>query len=62
VTFQNAEAMPWLQSPDMQAVGGGYDSADPHVIAQHLRWMQYMGIDAVTIDLTNNFQRVREFR
>src|SRR5579863_1386305 len=54
VTFQNAEAMPWLQSQDMQQVGGGYDSADPHVIAQHVRWMQYMGVDAVTLDLTNN--------
>jgi len=54
VTFQNAEAMPLLQSADMQSVGGGYDSADPHVIAQHVAWMEYMGIDAVTVDLTNN--------
>jgi hypothetical protein len=54
VTFQNAEAMPVLQSPDMQRVGGGYDSLDPHVIAQHVMWMEYMGVDAVTIDLTNN--------
>lgn len=54
VTFQNAEAMPILQSSDMVPVGGGYDSADPNVIAQHVQWMEYMGIDAVTIDLTNN--------
>jgi hypothetical protein len=54
VTFQDAEAMPWLQSEDMQPVGGGYDSADPHVIQQHVQWMQYMGVDAATIDVTNN--------
>lgn len=54
VTFQEAEAMPILQSKDMQRLGGGYDSADPHVIEQHLKWMQYMGIDAASIDLTNN--------
>jgi hypothetical protein len=54
VTFQLAEAMPLLQSADMQNLGGGYDSADPHVIKQHVAWMQYMGIDAATIDVTNN--------
>jgi len=54
VTFQNAEAMPLLQSEDMQSVGGGYDSADPHVIEQHVKWMQYMDIDAASIDVTNN--------
>jgi hypothetical protein len=54
VTFQEAEAMPILQSKDMQSVGGGYDSIDPHVIAQHLKWMEYMGVDAASIDLTNN--------
>lgn len=54
VTFQNAEAMPVLQSRDMQRVGGGYDSADPHVISQHVAWMQYMGIDAASVDVTNN--------
>src|ERR1022692_4876415 len=43
VTFQLAEAMPLLQSADMQSLGGGYDSADPHVIKQHVEWMQYMG-------------------
>src|SRR5580698_387378 len=31
VTFQGAEAMPILQSTDMQGVGGGYDSTDPAV-------------------------------
>jgi hypothetical protein len=54
VTFQNSSAMPLLRSADMQSVGGGYDSADPAVIKQHVAWMEYMGIDAVTIDLTNN--------
>ncbi len=54
VTFQLAEAMPLLQSADMQSLGGGYDSADPHVIKQHVKWMEYMGIDAATIDVTNN--------
>src|SRR5580700_6567930 len=54
VTFQSSSAMPLLQSADMQSVGGGCDSADPAVIKQHVAWMEYMGIDAVTIDLTNN--------
>ncbi len=54
VTFQGSSAMPLLQSADMQPVGGGYDSADPALIAQHVAWMERMGIDAVTIDLTNN--------
>ncbi|HEY3674452.1 MAG TPA: hypothetical protein VGK84_00510 [Candidatus Tumulicola sp.] len=53
-TFQTAEAMPILQSKVMQPVGGGYDSTDPHVIAQHLKWMEYMGVDAVTADVSNN--------
>ena len=43
-----------LQSPDMQPVGGGYDSADPMVIARHVQWLRQMGVDAVTADLTNN--------
>jgi hypothetical protein len=54
VTFQGTAAMPLLQSEDMQSVGGGYDSADPIVIAQHVSWMEYMGIDAAISDLTNN--------
>ncbi len=54
VTFQDAEAMPILQSADMQGLGGGYDSADPHVIRQHVSWMEYMGVDAASIDVTNN--------
>ncbi|HTA64083.1 MAG TPA: hypothetical protein VK753_01140 [Xanthomonadaceae bacterium] len=54
VTFQDAEAMPVLQSADMQGVGGGYDSADPQVIRQHVAWMQYMGVDAALVDLSNN--------
>lgn len=32
VTFQYSAARPWLQSTDMAALGGGYDSADPAVI------------------------------
>jgi hypothetical protein len=54
VTFQGAAAMPWLQSSDMQAVGGGYDSADPAVIEQHLDWLQYLGVDAALVEVTNN--------
>jgi len=54
VTFQGSSAMPLLQSADMQAVGGGYDSADPAVIKQHVAWLEYMGIDAAITDLTNN--------
>ena len=54
VTFQTSSAMPLLRSADMQAEGGGYDSADPAVIQQHVVWMEYMGIDAAITDLTNN--------
>src|ERR1019366_4338508 len=54
VTFQGSSAMPLLQSPDMQALGGGYDSADQTVIKQHVAWLEYMGIDAAITDLTNN--------
>jgi len=43
-----------MQSPDMKSAGGGYDSADPAVIAQHVAWLHQMGVDAVTADLTNN--------
>jgi hypothetical protein len=43
-----------LRSRDMKPVGGGYDSADPTVIAQHVKWLSRMGVDAVTADLTNN--------
>ena len=53
-TFQGSAAMPLLQSKDMKKVGGGYDSADPAVIQQHLAWLEYMGADAATSDLTNN--------
>ncbi len=54
VTFQGTAAMPFLQSADMQAMGGGYDSADPHVIRTHLQWFKYLGIDAALIEVTNN--------
>jgi len=54
VTFQSSAAMPLLQSKDMQPVGGGYDSADPAVIQQHVAWMEDLGIDAAISDLTNN--------
>jgi hypothetical protein len=53
-TFQGSAAMPLLQSKDMKPVGGGYDSADPAVIKQHVAWMEYMGIDAATSEVTNN--------
>jgi hypothetical protein len=54
VTFQNTTAKPLLQSKNMQAVGGGYDSADPAIIKQHVEWMDDMGFDAVIIEVTNN--------
>lgn len=54
VTFQGAAAQPLLQSPDMQPVGGGYDSADPAVIRQHAAWLESMGVDAALIEVTNN--------
>jgi hypothetical protein len=53
-TFQGSAAMPLLQSKDMKPVGGGYDSADPAVIKQHVAWMEYMGVDAATSEVTNN--------
>ncbi len=53
-TFQGFPAMPLLQSADMQAVGGGYDSADPAVIKEHVAWLEGLGIDAAIADLTNN--------
>ena len=54
VTFQGTAGKPLLQSADMQSVGGGYDSADPAVIKQHVEWMEQIGIDAAISDLTNN--------
>ncbi|MGA2004999.1 MAG: hypothetical protein ABSG70_16560 [Terriglobales bacterium] len=54
VTFQGFSAMPLLQSPDMQAVGGGYDSADPAIIKQHVAWLEGMGVDAAISEVTNN--------
>jgi hypothetical protein len=54
VTFQTTAAKPWLQSADMQSVGGGYDSSDPAVIQQHVVWLEQLGVDAVIGDLTNN--------
>jgi len=54
VTFQGAAARPLLQSADMQAVGGGYDSADPDVIRIHLAWFEYLGLDGALIEVTNN--------
>ena len=54
VTFQGASAVPLLQSADMKAVGGGYDSADPMIIQQHVRWLESLGVDGALIDLTNN--------
>jgi hypothetical protein len=53
-SFSDAEAMPILRSPDMKPFGGGYDSADPRVIAQHIDWMRYTGVDAAFIDISNN--------
>jgi hypothetical protein len=54
VTFQGTSSKPILQSVDMQKIGGGYDSADPKVIRQHVAWMESIGLDAALSDLTNN--------
>ncbi len=53
-TFQGSAAMPLLQSADMQSVGGGYDSADPAVIRQHVTQMEELGVDAAISEVTNN--------
>ncbi len=54
VTVQGTAANPFLQSADMQAVGGGYDSADPVVIQRHVSQLENMGMDAALIEVTNN--------
>jgi hypothetical protein len=54
VTFQGTAAKPLLQSADMQSVGGGYDSADPAIIKQHVEWMEDLGVDAAISEVTNN--------
>jgi hypothetical protein len=54
VTFQGTSAKPFLQSKDMQKIGGGYDSADPAIIKHHVDWLEYLGLDAALSDLTNN--------
>ena len=54
VNFQTSAAVPLLQSKDMQTVGGGYDSAKPRIIEQHVAWLEYMGVDAATSEVTNN--------
>jgi hypothetical protein len=64
VTFQTSAAQPVLQSADMQAIGGGYDSADPAVIKRHVEWMESMDFDAALIEVTNNVSCIfnsREF-
>jgi hypothetical protein len=53
-TFQGTAAKPLLQSKDMQPVGGGYDSADPAVIRQHVAWIESLGVDAAISEVTNN--------
>jgi hypothetical protein len=53
-TFQGFPAMPLLQSADMKPVGGGYDSADPAVIKQHVAWLESLGVDAAISEVTNN--------
>jgi len=56
VTFPPASLSPrpLLTSADMIPVGGGYDSADPHVIETHVKILESMSVDAVTLDLTND--------
>lgn len=53
-TFEGVAAMPKLQSFKMIPVGGGYDSADPAILWQHVKWLQSMGLDAAQIEVTNN--------
>jgi len=53
-TFQGVAAMPKLQSFKMIPVGGGYDSADPAILWQHVKWLESMGLDATQIEVTNN--------
>jgi hypothetical protein len=38
----------------MKALGGGYDSADPAVIRQHVEWLEHIGVDAAIAEVTNN--------
>lgn len=54
VTFHGTAAKPKLQSADMIPVGGGYDSADPAIIAQHVQWLESMELDGAQIEVTNN--------
>jgi hypothetical protein len=54
VTFQGTAAKPFLRSPDMQPVGGGYDSRDPNIIRHHVDWFQSAGLDGAVIEVTNN--------
>jgi hypothetical protein len=54
LNFQGFSALPLVQSTDMQAIGGGYDSADPAVIKKHVAWLEYMGVDAAVSEVTNN--------
>jgi hypothetical protein len=54
LTFQGTAAKPLLQSKDMKPLGGGYDSADPTVIRQHVEWLEYVGVDAAIAEVTNN--------
>jgi len=54
VTFQGTAAKPFLQSPDMQPVGGGYDSRDPDIIRHHVEWFESVGLDGALIEVTNN--------
>jgi hypothetical protein len=48
---------PTLVSEDMVDAGfvpPGDDSAGPTVIRQHLAWLDELGVDAITVDLTND--------
>jgi hypothetical protein len=47
------EVYPTLTSSDMPP-GEGYDSADRAVIAQHVEWLEELGIDAITVDVSND--------
>jgi hypothetical protein len=56
--YGSSEANPFLQTQDMEIWGCnelcGYNSENGRVIRQHVAWFEHMGIDAVTLDDTND--------
>ncbi|HEX4420053.1 MAG TPA: hypothetical protein VH165_19195 [Kofleriaceae bacterium] len=51
----DAVVRPSLTSTSMSRLGlAGYDSADPGVLEQHIAWLEQLGVDAVTVDVSND--------